>query len=158
MKRKHTNSTGRLWNEVLQVFGPVRSTDCFLSIGTGIPLSQTLPRVTHPIDFTKALTGIATNSDVVNILFRSLINAFAPRGMAKKYWRFNVGDGLPDWVEEDGVGRWRLLAKRDEQDLGGLDNVGMIPLTMARVEDYMKEPGFVTLLDECVQALRGLRW
>ncbi|EGY21649.1 phospholipase [Verticillium dahliae VdLs.17] len=144
-----------LWNEVLQVFGPVRTTGCFLSIGTGTPLSQTLSTVNHPIDFTNGLASIATNSEMANILFRSLINAFAPRSMARKYWRFNVGDGLPDWVDEDGVGSWRLLAKVEESNVGELDDVAMIDITRSRAEDYMKEPGFTTLLNECAPALGG---
>ncbi|KAF3358216.1 hypothetical protein VDGD_03089 [Verticillium dahliae] len=149
------NPIGWLWNEVLQVFGPVRTTGCFLSIGTGTPLSQTLSTVNHPIDFTNGLASIATNSEMANILFRSLINAFAPRSMARKYWRFNVGDGLPDWVDEDGVGSWRLLAKVEESNVGELDDVAMIDITRSRAEDYMKEPGFTTLLNECAPALGG---
>jgi len=96
-----------------------------------------------------------TNTDVINTLFRSLINSFAPRGMAKKYWRFNVGDGLPDWVEEDGVWRWKLLAERKETDTGALDDVAMIGLTKTRAEEYMKLPGFEVLLHECANALKG---
>ncbi|CEI70806.1 hypothetical protein FVEN_g714 [Fusarium venenatum] len=150
------NPLGWLWNEILQVYGPVRSTGCFLSIGTGVPLSVTLPAPgSHPLDFITALSGVATNSDVMNILFRSLINAFAPKGMQKKYWRFNFGDGLPDWVEEDGVGKWRLLATREENDLGGLDDVNMIKLTKTRVENYMKEPGFELMVQECAAALKA---
>ncbi|KAF4996354.1 hypothetical protein FDECE_12498 [Fusarium decemcellulare] len=150
------NPLGWLWNEVLQVFGPLRTTDCFLSIGTGIPLSETLPGVSNPVAFAEDLSGITTNSDVVNILFRSLINAFAPRGMAKKYWRFNFGDGLPDWVGKDGVGRWRSLAKREESNLGELDDVNIIEITKQRARDYMNDPNFTTPLHECVNALRGV--
>jgi hypothetical protein len=149
------NPLGWLWNEVLQIHGPLRPTSCFLSIGTGMPLGQNLPTVKHPIDFTTGLTGIATNTDVVNILFRSLINAFAPRGMNKKYWRFNVGDGFPDWVEgEDGAWQWKLLGQREEMDLGELDNVGMIDSTKKRAEAYMGLDGFGVLLNECVAGLR----
>ncbi|KAM0499156.1 hypothetical protein ACHAP8_005867 [Fusarium lateritium] len=101
-----------------------------------------------------ALSGVATNSDVVNILFRSLINAFAPKSMQKKYWRFNFGDGLPDWVEEDGAGKWRLLATREENDLRGLDDFNMIDLTKTRFENYTNESGFESMVQECADALK----
>lgn len=151
------NPLGWLWNEVLQVHGPLRMTDCFLSIGTGMPPAQALPTVSrHPIDFVNGLTGIATNSEIMNIMFRSLLNAFAPRGMAKKYWRFNVGDGLPDWVEgEDGEWRWVLRETREEEELGQLDDVKMIGVTRERAEEYMRLDGFETMVAECAAALGG---
>lgn len=140
---------------MLQVFTPVRTTDCFLSIGTGTPLSQQLPFITSPKGFLEAITGILANRDVVNILFRSLINAFAPRGTTRKYWRFNFGDGLPDWVEEDGVSKWVYLAKREETDVGEMDDVKVKGLIEKKTDEYTKEPGFKKQLSDCTVALRG---
>jgi hypothetical protein len=121
-----------------------------------MPPSQTLGTVSHPVDFTSGVVGIATNSEVMNILFRSLINAFAPRGMARKYWRFNVGDGLPDWVEgEDGEWRWVLRGEREEKETGALDDVGLIGVTRTRAEEYMRAEGFGVMAKECASALAG---
>lgn len=153
------NPLGWLWNEVLQVHGPLRATACFLSVGTGMPPAQALPSSVsrHPLDFVGGLTGVATNSEIMNIMFRSLLNAFAPRGMAKKYWRFSVGDGLPDWVEgEDGEWRWVLREQREERELGQLDDVKMIGVTRDRAEEYMRLDGFETMVGECAAALGGL--
>lgn len=140
---------------MLQVFGPLRTTDCFLSIGTGIPQANPLPSVRHPIDFAMGIVDIATNSEIINIMFRSLINAFAPRGMDKKYWRLNVGDGLPDWVEVDGVWQWKLQAERKEENIGKLDDVSMIDLTKQRAGEYLKLAETGTTLRECSRALAG---
>ncbi|KAI7763831.1 hypothetical protein LZL87_014009 [Fusarium oxysporum] len=149
------NPLGWLWNEVLQVFTPVRMTDCFLSIGTGTPLGEQLPFLTNPISFVFALTGILANRNVVNILFRHLINAFAPRGMTRKYWRFDFGDGLPDWVEEDGVGKWVYLAKREETKVGEMDDINVKDLIEKKTDEYIMEPGFQKQLDDCAIALGG---
>lgn len=52
----------------------------------------------HPIASPQSLGSFATNSELPNIIFRTLINAFAPDGGRRKYFRFSVGDGLPDFV------------------------------------------------------------
>jgi len=143
----------RLWNEVLSVFGPARATNCFLSIGTGIPLSVTMSN--NPLSIaTTAIPSIATNSEITNILFRSLINAFAPQGMAKKYWRFSVGDGFPDWVEENGVWKWKLLGERKEEDIGELDDVGAIQQTENKAKTYLQSPAAAKMVVEAADALR----
>ncbi|KAB8276500.1 acyl transferase/acyl hydrolase/lysophospholipase [Aspergillus minisclerotigenes] len=68
--------TTLLWNEVLSVFGAGRPIDCILSIGTGIPKNQV------PGESVKgAITGLGsaiTNTELANILFRTLIDAYAP--------------------------------------------------------------------------------
>ena len=44
-----------------------------------------------------------------------------------------MGDGLPDWVdEEDGVWRWRLLVESKDEDTGDLDGVKTITRTEER--------------------------
>ncbi|KAJ4243526.1 hypothetical protein NW757_011165 [Fusarium falciforme] len=148
------NPLGWLWNEILSVFGPARSTNCFLSIGTGIPAAKSVGDVRNVAGFAESIAGIATNSDITNILFRSLINAFAPRPMGKKYWRFNVGDGLPDYVEEDGVWKWKMLGQRVEEDIGELDDVKAIDRTVTNAEKYILEPGAQKMIEECANALR----
>ncbi|KAF5625338.1 calcium-independent phospholipase A2-gamma [Fusarium tjaetaba] len=140
------NPLGWLWNEVLQVFTAVRTTDCFLSIGTGVSLSEPSVSVFGPI-------GILTNTNIVNVLFRELINAFAPRGMEKKYWRFDFGDGLPDWVEEDGVMKWVYLAKIEATE-GEMDDITIKELLKKKANEYIQEPGFQKQLADCAVALR----
>ncbi|KAF9762686.1 hypothetical protein IL306_003352 [Fusarium sp. DS 682] len=147
------NPLGWLWNEVLKVFTAVRMTDCFLSIGTGTPLSEKLPFITSPLGMISALGGIAANRDVVNLLFRCLIDAFAPRGTTHKYWRFDFGDGLPDWAEVEGVGKWVYLTKREETELGDIDDIDLKDMIIRKTEEYMSEPGFEKQLADCAAAL-----
>ncbi|KAK1573420.1 acyl transferase/acyl hydrolase/lysophospholipase [Colletotrichum navitas] len=105
------NPLGCLWNEVLTTYGIQRQTACFLSLGTGVPPSQTLPSlnfdIRHPLKqlkFINGLAGIACNTEFVNTLFQSLINAFAPNSGYRKYWRFNPGDGLgPETKKEAAI-------------------------------------------------------
>ena len=125
-----------------------------LSIGTGIPLSKAVAGVRNVAGFAGDMAGIATNTEVTNILFRSLVNAFAPRPMAKKYWRFNVGDGLPDWVEEDGVWKWTLLGERQEEERGELDDTAAIPKTEQKAAEYLDLPAAKKLIGECAACWR----
>lgn len=101
-----------------------------------------------------AMPSIATNSEITNILFRALINAFAPQGMAKKYWRFSVGDGFPDWVKENGVWKWKLLGERKEEDIGELDDVKAIQQTENRAKSYLQSPAAAQMVGEAADAMR----
>jgi hypothetical protein len=150
-----THLSHRLWNEILSVYGPARPTSTFLSIGTVLPTSGTIPsNVTrHPLDAVGGIVGAATNSEVTNILFRSLLNSFAPKGMAKKYWRFNIGDGLPDLVEENGFMKWKLLEKRDEKEVGALDDPTMIQSCIDWAKQYLDLQGAKTLINECIKSM-----
>ncbi|KAL1857625.1 hypothetical protein Daus18300_010265 [Diaporthe australafricana] len=148
------NPLGWLWNEVLSVFGPARSTSCFLSIGTGLPASETLPDVRNIKGFAGALAGITANTDITNILFRTLINAFAPKPMGKKYWRFNVGDDLPDWVEEGDKWVWKNLADRAPGNGGEMDDVNSIGLVEKMATDYIGLKGAQETIAECSVALK----
>ena len=98
------------------------------------------------------MPNVATNSEVTNILFRSLINAFAPQGMAKKYWRFNVGDGFPDWDAEDG--KWKYLGERKEENIGELDDVKAIDQTKDRAKAYLQTPAAGIMVAEAADALK----
>lgn len=118
-----------------------------------MPPSSTISGVRNIAGFTEGVVGAATNSEVTNILFRSLLNAFAPKGMAKKYWRFNVGDGLPDWVEENGVWKWKLLSTRKEEELGELDDTKMIKIVLKRADEYLELPGAKVMVQECAKSL-----
>ena len=85
------------------------------------------------------MASIATNTDVINILFRSLINVFAPLPNTKIYWRFNAGDGCPGWIpaKNDKGGQWVLKEQRQEQALGELDDVAAIDKTIKATEVYI---------------------
>ncbi|CAI4216176.1 unnamed protein product [Parascedosporium putredinis] len=130
------NPLGWLWNEVLSVFGPARSTSCFLSIGTGVPLRAAVHdrNGQHPLPLSA--------------------QRLRPRPMGKKYWRFNVGDGLPDCVEEDGAWKWKLRGQRVEDKVGELDDVKVIPTTERKAKEYIQHPDAQKMMDECAQALK----
>lgn len=152
----NTNKSRRLWNEVLDCYGPAQPVSLFLSIGTGIPANTIVKD--SLLSQAEAVASIATNSEISNILFRSLLNAFSPVSMAKKYWRLNVGDGMPDWVpNEDGKsGKWVLLGKRTEEDIGSLDDVSAIDQTMNRAHSYIESDIGQKLLTEITQSLEPL--
>ncbi|KAK5658996.1 hypothetical protein OQA88_1082 [Cercophora sp. LCS_1] len=153
------NPLGWLWYELLGTYGLARETACFLSIGTGTPAKSPLPfnMVLHPMAAPMSLASVATNSEIPNIMFRTLINAFAPRGGDKKYFRFNVGDGLPDFVEvEKDMWKWVLRGVREEEDIGDLDDVGKIKVTEERARKYIGSSEAQKLVEECVKALRSV--
>lgn len=151
------NPLGWMWNEVLTVYGPRRNTCCFLSIGTGTPKSERVadPTLKQLKGFAQSMASIATNTEVTNILFRSLINAFAPLPNSQKYFRFNIGDGCPEWVPtEDGTAyQWVSLEKREEQELGELDDVGAMKKTIEATNKYIGLKGAQQLMAECARSL-----
>lgn len=64
---------------------------------------------THAVE--ESYISVATNSELINIMFRTLLDAFAPVVRERKYWRMNV---YKDVLTEDKVveGGW-LNFKKD---------------------------------------------
>lgn len=98
------------------VFSAGRKTECFLSIGTGIasnsPLSDFVMKVGDPTGsmeraklFGMGLVSAATNTESTNVLFKVLVNQFAPTAGQEKYFRLNfehktaAGDNFVDLVD-----------------------------------------------------------
>ncbi|KAK1978527.1 patatin-like phospholipase [Colletotrichum cereale] len=158
------NPLGWLWNEVLTTFGAERTTACFLSLGTGVPPSQELPSPqaspsdpVKPLGMIKGLTGITTNTEVVNVLFRSLINALAPAVGVKKYWRFSVGDGLCDLVKVDGVNKWQITSPQAEtKEYIAMDDPTMTAKIESVAEAYMQTDKGNKMVQDCADALSSV--
>ncbi|KAJ5679821.1 hypothetical protein N7462_008065 [Penicillium macrosclerotiorum] len=136
------NPLGWLWTEVLGVYGPARATDCFLSIGTGMaknaPVIQPGILPSHEVE--ESYISVATNSELINIMFRTLIDAFAPQAQERKYWRLNVhkdvlsekkvvGNGWSNWKNEIANGT------NDYEDPGSLDDV---KAALGKLTDWTK--------------------
>jgi hypothetical protein len=96
----------RLWTEVATVYGAARPTDCFLSVGTGVPRNTALTDLIFNLSFTElisnakgviqnatdfviGLISAATNSESTNILFKFLLDDYAPTIGKRKYFRLN---------------------------------------------------------------------
>ncbi|KAK2009896.1 patatin-like phospholipase [Colletotrichum eremochloae] len=158
------NPLGWLWNEVLTTFGAKREAACFLSLGTGVPPRQELPSAQadlsdlgKPIRIVTGLAGIATNTDIANVLFRTLINAFAPPAGVKKYWRFSVGDGLCDWVKVDGVHKWRITSPKVEtKEYIAMDDPTMKAKIRSLAEAYVDSDEGKAMIQDCADALSSV--
>ncbi|RAQ46934.1 hypothetical protein AFGD_011308 [Aspergillus flavus] len=123
------NPVGWLWNEVLSVFGAGRPIDCILSIGTGIPKNQVFGESVKG-----AITGLGsaiTNTELANILFRTLIDAYAPESRRLKYFRLNVGREIEDWPED--------AKEKENEELAEMDSLTQIDGFIERTEQYIKE-------------------
>ncbi|KAJ8109063.1 hypothetical protein OPT61_g7729 [Boeremia exigua] len=141
------NPLGWLWTEVLSLFGPARTTDCFLSIGTGIPANTPLNQkagLFNVVAVASTVPSIATNTQVMHILFRCLINAFAPKPQGKKYWRLNIGEEIPEWKERthpfyDIFCRFEkeILHTQDYKKLGDLDDLEAMPELLRMTTKYI---------------------
>ncbi|UNI22755.1 hypothetical protein JDV02_008616 [Purpureocillium takamizusanense] len=152
------NPLGWLWTEVLAVFGPARPTSCFLSIGTGMAANQsiTAPGAVPSHTVEAAFAAVATNTELTNILFRALVNAFAPRPMEKKYWRLNVSQEIPAWDEEKrtwfGLGGTSIVHhQQDYKDVGALDDVGALKALIEMTGKYIGDQD--AIIGECAKAL-----
>ncbi|KND90485.1 Calcium-independent phospholipase A2-gamma [Tolypocladium ophioglossoides CBS 100239] len=151
------NPLGWLWTELLAVFGPARATSCFLSIGTGLAANQAILAPgklgSHAVE--AAFAAAACNTELTNILFRSLVNAFAPQPMDRKYWRLNVGEEVPAWDEEKRT--WYVFKTypvhhiADYKDVGKLDDVGALKVLMEMTDRYIKEQDGV--IGDCAKSL-----
>ncbi|OJD31457.1 patatin-like phospholipase [Diplodia corticola] len=143
------NPLGWLWNEAVDVFGAVTPTDCFLSIGTGIPTDELLPilkgwNLALPWkwkDYALVLSSIATNTQVTHLMFRSLINSLAPSAGEQKYWRLNVGQ----------EGQGEESPDKDRPQLPDLDDASKREEIMKQADAYIKK--WATDIAAAAQAL-----
>ena len=148
---------------MLSVFGPARATDCFLSIGTGIPANQPLNQKSNGLNYLAVaanVPSIATNTQVMHILFRCLINAFAPKPQGKKYWRLNISEEIPEWKEKThplcdvfGIFEKEVLHMQDYRKLGDLDDVGSLPELLKMTDNYIMAQS--KDIADCAAALMG---
>lgn len=75
--------------------------------------------------------------------------------MAKKYYRFNVGDGLPEWTEDDdGNWTWKLLETRVEGGVAEMDDITAIDATEEQAKKYIALAGAQKMIEECAEILR----
>ncbi|GAB1202606.1 hypothetical protein APSETT445_001225 [Aspergillus pseudonomiae] len=138
------NPVGWLWNEVLSVYGAGRPISCFLSIGTGIPKNRALGGI---FKLPTSLAANATNSEIMHILFRTLLDAYAPQTMRAKYWRLNVGHEIPGWPEDP------QAAKKN--DLPELDDIKGIYGFVEKTERYITQQA--DLIRRCVETIQESR-
>jgi hypothetical protein len=135
---------------MLGVFGATRPTDCFLSIGTGIDANSALIqpgkyRVPLPGSL-RSFANVATNGEMMHVLFRGLINAFAPWPGKQKYWRLNVHKVVEAWYETihpgwfDRYFLWRgdqvVYHHQNYEAMPGLDNA---QAARERLMDMLRE-------------------
>ncbi|KAF2496314.1 FabD/lysophospholipase-like protein [Lophium mytilinum] len=150
------NPIGWLWTEVATVFTPGRSTDCFLSIGTGMPANSALsdPKfsVLHPKDsakglmaFGEGLVSAATNSESTNVLFRLLLDEFAPKTRQPKYFRLNFEEIDPDKSTKD-LANFVNLAEMDDA------SEKAIKFMETKTKEWIKNND--TLITQAAQALK----
>ncbi|KAJ5157898.1 uncharacterized protein N7482_008998 [Penicillium canariense] len=146
--------------EVLGIFGPARATDRFLSIGTGIASNVKVEPISLPGSGTlKSYVSVATNSEITHIMFRTLIDAFAPTARQKKYWRLNVSKPIPgeEKVIEKGYMWWKtkhLVKVLDNyENPGDLDDIQALSKLKAWTVDYIKEEA--KLIQDCVEAVQN---
>ncbi|KAK6524472.1 hypothetical protein TWF281_011380 [Arthrobotrys megalospora] len=149
------NPLGWLWTEILSVFGPARSTSTFLTIGTGMQPNDELKDpgdITNAVNTIGAFASIATNTELTHVLFRTLIDAFAPQARGKKYFRLNVGKYIGNWEQKVGL-LWREKVHHydDWEKIGKLDDVEALQPLMKLAEQYIKDNH--KLFQECADSL-----
>lgn len=88
-----------------------------------------------------ALSAVATNTELTHILFRTLINAYAPASVTDKYWRLNVGKEIAEWDETH-----THYFKKDTiekhldnyEDPGQMDDLKALPHLIDMTKAYIK--------------------
>jgi hypothetical protein len=129
------------------MFGPQRETSCFLSIGTGIPPNVKLGEMHwwyNNKEYIEQFAGIATNTQLSHILFRSLLDAYAPLPGLPKYWRLNIGT---DPADDD-----KNVSKKDYIKIGEMDDVDQMDFIKAFTAQYMILQQ--SLISDCRQKLQ----
>ena len=142
-----TFSVRRLWTEILDVFGPARSTNCFLSIGTGIPPNTPIKSNNgFQLVFSSltALSSVATNSQIIHVLFRTLIDAYAPKPLVSKYFRLNVGESTGT-LEQD------KRELNNFREVGEMDDTNALKRLLKMTKGYLDKQQ--DLISDCAKAL-----
>lgn len=123
-----------------------RRANCFLSIGTGIGSNQALtdPRKA-PGQAISAITAAATNSDIAHLLFRTLIDAFAPNSGKPKYWRLNVNKPIRKVIDGQ--------EPEDYEKMVDLDDSGAAKVLEDSAEEYIEEIN--ADIQKCLDAILG---
>lgn len=94
---------------------------------------------THEVE--ESFISVATNSELINIMFRTLLDAFAPVVRERKYWRMNVyKDVLTEGkVVEGGWLNWKkdiVAVTNNYENPGALDDV---KAALGKLTDWTKE-------------------
>lgn len=94
---------------------------------------------THEVE--ESFISVATNSELINIMFRTLLDAFAPVVRERKYWRMNVyKDVLTEGkVVEGGWLNWKkdvVAVTNNYENPGALDDVNA---ALGKLTDWTKE-------------------
>ena len=106
----------------------------------------------------KSFASIATNSEATHIIFSTLINAYSPEALGKKYYRLNVGEKVEEWDEKVNTGFWpfqKQVTKKhlqDYKDVGELDALDKLGELTEMTERYIKEQN--DLIGEVRDALK----
>jgi len=132
----------RLWNECIDVFGSGRSNACFLSIGTGIPQNRHVGEagLFSQAELAEGLASAATNSQLSHLLFSVILDAYAPKPGARKYWRFSTNHELKD--------------RDDYEDVGELDEADKMDHLVKMTKDYMDSTLVKEDVSSCANALK----
>ena len=87
----------------------------------------------------KGFASIATNSEIMHVLFHGLIDSLAPRPVTKKYWRLNVGEKIPEWEEDSGwwFSKYKELHLDNYKDVGEMDDLDAIKLLVEMTKAYI---------------------
>jgi hypothetical protein len=135
------------------VFGPTRSTNCFLSIGTGLPKNVGIKGL---LSLPEALASAATNSEFTNILFRTLLDTYAPASATHEYWRLNVGVEIPSAYEVEngwlGLDGNTVKCPDNYEDVGAMDDLLALTKLGKMTNEYIKAQDGVIF--ECCKALQ----
>jgi hypothetical protein len=92
-----------------------------LSIGTGIPKNYKfdVPNVLHLLKLPERLSAAVTNSEITHLLFRTLLDAYAPLPKQIKHWRLNVGHEMPGWPDPNVPDNEKLPDLNDTKGIDG---------------------------------------
>lgn len=108
-----------------------------------MPSNQAVPKFgligspLTPNSTEKALASVATNTEITNILFQAVIDAYAPLPGVRKYWRLNVA------TKQDG--------KDDFQSPGALDDTKALKDFLVLTDKYIKDQAL--FIQGCADAL-----
>jgi hypothetical protein len=80
--------------------------------------------------------SIATNTEIIHVLFRTLVDAFAPKP-GKKYWRLNIGTLIDDNYDE----------------IGEMDDAKALPALLKVTNKYIVDKD--VMITECANALKS---
>jgi hypothetical protein len=95
-------------------------------------------------EYIEEFAGVATNTQLMHLLFQALVDAYAPESGRQKYWHLNIGEN-PELLNNE-------THQVDHVDLGELDDLNKEGLIVEETNKYITAQ--TSIISSCADRLK----